>query len=243
MKKPVIALTPSHNLKNGRMFVFPTYVRALEAAGATCFILPLGASDEDIKQLLSICQGVLFTGGPDIHPFLLGEETLAQCGEVSTARDQLELSLLSSAMELKKPILGVCRGAQLINVGLGGTLYQDLGTQFSAGKSAIAHSQPFPPEVPSHHVNVKKDSMLAKITGVDTSDNPQFQVNSLHHQAIWKLAPALSACAHSSDGLIEAVEMTDYPFLLAVQWHPEYLFSTRSEAMAIFQAFVQSCQQ
>lgn len=243
MKKPVIALTPSHNLENGQMFVFPTYVRALEAAGAACFVLPLGVSSEDIKQLLSICQGVLFTGGPDVHPFLFGEETLAQCGQASTARDQLELSLLSSAMELKKPILGVCRGAQLINVGLGGTLYQDLSTQFSASKSAIAHSQPFSPEVPSHYVKVEQDSLLAKITGASQFDSPQFQVNSLHHQAIHKLAPSLSACACSSDGLIEAVEMTDYPFLLAVQWHPEYLFSTHREALAIFQAFVQACRQ
>ena len=142
MKKPVIGITPSHNTDNDEISVRPTYLRAIEAAGGLSILLPLEVSAEDLKQLSGLCDGFLFSGGPDIHPFLLREETHMHCGNVSVARDTMELSLLKLAMEAKKPVLGICRGAQVINVGLGGDIYQDITSQAETG-FPIAHKQPY----------------------------------------------------------------------------------------------------
>ena len=149
MKKPVIGITPSHNTDNDEISVRPTYLRAIEAAGGLSILLPLEVSAEDLKQLSGLCDGFLFSGGPDIHPFLLREETHMHCGNVSVARDTMELSLLKLAMEAKKPVLGICRGAQVINVGLGGDIYQDITSQAETG-FPIAHKQPYSCCLPSH---------------------------------------------------------------------------------------------
>ena len=236
MNKPVIGLTPSHNLEKNQCFLNPLYVQALQQAGAVCFMFPLGIASEDLHQLAALCDGILFTGGPDIHPFHFGEETLSKCGEVSAPRDQLELELLSAALSGKKPILGICRGIQLINIGLGGSIYQDLESQLSGSRQILCHRQPYPAAIPSHYVTVTPGSLLESITGSD-----RLEVNSLHHQAIHTLAPGLTASAYSSDGLIEAAEMPGYPFLLGVQWHPEFLFSVQKSAEEIFKAFVNAC--
>lgn len=237
MKHPVIGLTPSHDLEKEQLYLNPLYIRALQQCGAMSFIFPLGATYNELKHLSSLCDGVLFTGGPDVHPLHFGEETLPGCGEVSPLRDQLELDLLSIALESRKPILGICRGIQLINIGLGGNIYQDLERQFTPQGRAIAHRQPFSPALPSHRVTVSPGSLLESI-----AQKQSLEVNSLHHQAVWKTAPDLTVCARSSDGLIEAVEMKDYPFLLGLQWHPEYLFSEQEPARRIFQAFTKACQ-
>ncbi len=236
MKKPVIGLTPSHNTENDDISMRPTYIRALEAAGALSFVLPLEASKEDFIQLSSLCQGFLFTGGPDPHPFLWGEEIHKNCGPVSVKRDQMELNLLSIAMEQKKPVLGICRGAQMLNIGLGGDIYQDIDSQYRSA-FPIAHTQPLHYRHPSHHVDVKKNTLLASF-GDDTS----IQVNSCHHQAIRRLAPGLIAGGVASDGIVEEIELPDYPFLVGVQWHPEYLWETDPCARNLFQAFVDACK-
>ena len=130
MNKPVIGLTPGHNTDSQDAFLRPTYLKALTAAGAIPVMLPLEPAMEDYSQITSMFDGFLFTGGPDPHPFLFGEETYGQCGSVSSKRDAMELSLLSHVMAVKKPILGICRGIQIINVGLGGTIYQDRNRPF-----------------------------------------------------------------------------------------------------------------
>ena len=129
MKKPVIGITPSHNTENDDISLRPTYLRAVQAAMAIPVVLPLEITQEDLGQLVHMCDGFLFSGGPDPHPFLFGEETQAHCGNASVARDTMELLLLKAAMAAGKPILGICRGAQIINVGLGGTIYQDIPSQ------------------------------------------------------------------------------------------------------------------
>ena len=238
MNKPIIGLTPSHDLEKDQCFLNPLYIRALQQAGAVCFMFPLGVAFEDLCQLAALCDGILFTGGPDVHPFRFGEETLPKCGEVSAPRDQLELDLLSIALSDGKPILGICRGIQLINIGLGGTIYQDLEMQLPKDTPVLCHRQPYPPALPSHYVTVTPGSLLASI-----SESDRLEVNSLHHQAVRALAPGLTASAYSSDGLVEAVEMPGYPFLLGVQWHPEFLFSTQKAAGEIFRAFVNACSR
>lgn len=235
--KPIIGLTPQHDTENDNISMRPTYIRALKAAGAIPLILPLGSSKEDLRRLADLCQGFIFTGGPDPHPFLWGEEIHRNCGPISTKRDSMELMLLSIAMDQKKPILGLCRGAQLLNVGLGGDIYQDIDSQYQS-PFPIAHRQPLDSSLPAHHVNVQPDTLLASIAG-----QKSIQVNSFHHQAVRNLAPGLVAGGFSPDGLIEEVEMPDYPFLIGVQWHPEYLWKNDETSKALFLRFVDACRK
>ena len=239
MKKPLIGLTPSHNTENQDISMRPTYLKALKAAGAIPVVLPLEIPREDLAQLVGVLDGFLFVGGPDVHPFLFGEETIDGCGSVSLQRDTMELNLLSLAISVRKPILGICRGIQLINIGLGGTIYQDIKSQYQVA-APTAHDQPFYYDIPCHTVNVTVGTMLSRITGL--LEGGSIQVNSMHHQSVRNLAPGLVACGHSPDGLIEAVEKPDYPFLMAVQWHPEYLWEKDNAAAQIFRTFVDACK-
>lgn len=237
MKKPLIGLTPSHNTDNNDIIMRPTYIKALTAAGAVPVVLPLTSSVDDLTQLADAFDGFLFTGGPDLHPFLFGEETQAHCGPVSASRDQMELALLPLIMKTGKPVLGICRGAQLLNIGLGGNIWQDIPSQV-ASDFPIAHSQPFDYTLPSHTVTLTPDSLLARISGAE-----KLSVNSMHHQAVKDTAPGLTACAVSPDHLTEAVELPDYPFFLGVQWHPEYLWEKDAAAAGLFLAFVEACKK
>ncbi len=237
MRKPLIGLTPAHDMESGDVKARPTYMRALKAAGAIPVVMPLDASEEDLKQLSKDLDGFLFTGGPDVHPFLFGEETQAHCGNVSPARDQMEISLLPMIMELQKPILGICRGIQILNIALGGNIWQDIPSQVTRD-FPLAHSQPFSYDMPCHTVVLTEGSLLARL-----SESSSIKVNSMHHQAVKDLAPGLIASAYSTDYLIEALEMPDYPFFIGVQWHPEYLWEKNKEAFRLFQTFVMACKE
>ncbi len=247
MKKPLIGLTPSHNIDTDEIHMGPLYPRAIRMAGGIPIILPLEPDSGELRQTVEGLDGILFTGGPDPHPFLFGEETLSGCGEISVKRDAMETELLELAIEYEKPVLGICRGIQIINVGLGGDIYQDLYSQ-TERSMPIAHKQPPLCYGPSHTVTVTPGSMLADICRSalcsSSSASPQMflKVNSSHHQAVRRLAPGLSVCATAPDGIIEGLEMEGYPFLLGVQWHPEYLWKNDPTAAAIFKAFVAACR-
>lgn len=231
-RKPIIALTPYHNTKTDEPYMRPAYLKAIRAAGGIPVILPLDAGKEESEHLLSHVDGVLFTGGPDVHPFYFGEETQRFCGNVSIKRDSMELALLKTAMEMKRPILGICRGVQLLNIGLGGDIYQDIPSQFKED-FPIAHTQPFGYEIPAHTVKIAEGTLLAGI-----AQSKEIRVNSMHHQAVRKVAPGLVASGFAPGGLVEAIEMPGYPFLLGVQWHPEYLWEQDGAARRIFEHFV-----
>lgn len=235
MKKPLIGLTPSVDDTNGDVKARPTYLNALKAVGAVPVILPLKVLKEDLKQLAEAMDGFLFTGGPDVHPFLFGEETQANCGNVSPERDEMELSLLPLVMEKKKPVLGICRGIQVLNIAMGGDIWQDIPSQVHRD-FPIAHSQPFVYSSPSHRVRLTEGSQLARISGCC-----ELKVNSMHHQAVRTIAPGLMAVGFSPDHLVEALEMPDYPFFLGVQWHPEYLWEKDESALRLFKGFIEAC--
>ena len=232
-QKPLIALTPYHNAEKDEPYMRPAYLKAIHAAGGTPVILPLDLDKSELERLTGIFDGFLFTGGPDLHPFSFGEETRRCCGNVSLRRDWLELTLFKLVIKAQKPLLGICRGIQLINIGLGGDIYQDIPSQFEED-FPIAHSQPFTYEIPSHTVTVLPGSRLFQI-----ADCNKIQVNSMHHQAIRRLAPELSATGFAPHELVECVEMPDYPtFFMGVQWHPEYLWEQDKTAKGIFAEFV-----
>ncbi len=236
-KKPLIALTPYFNTDRDEPYMRPAFLKAVRQAGGIPIIIPLDLTEEDLAQIVETVDGVLFTGGPDVHPFFFGEETQAHCGNVCLRRDQMELSLLKLTMEARKPILGVCRGAQILNIGLGGDIYQDIPSQFPQD-FPIAHTQPFGYEIPSHTVQVAPGTLLEKI-----AQNGTLNVNSMHHQAVRKVAPSLIASGHAPGNLVECVEMPDYPFFIAVQWHPEYLTEQDPAAAGLFAAFVDACKK
>ena len=237
-QKPLIALTPYHNTEKDELYMRPAYLKAIRAVGGIPIILPLDFDHEELERIVGMFDGFLFTGGPDLHPFHFGEETQIHCGNVSPKRDHLELELLQIAIKARKPILGICRGIQLMNICLGGDIYQDLPSQFFED-FPVAHTQPFSYEIPSHTVTVIPDTLLSRIAGKTT-----IQVNSMHHQAIRRLAPGLNASGFAPHGLTECVEMQECPtFFLGVQWHPEYLWEQDDAARGIFAEFVKAAKQ
>jgi putative glutamine amidotransferase len=235
MKKPIIGLTPQYDYERNRVWIGPNYLGAVKAAGGVPILLPLQADKEELEAAAKVCDGFLFTGGPDIDPFRFGEETVSQCGVVIPERDKMEEDLFQTVMESGKPILGICRGIQVLNVFLDGTLYQDIPAQFPSDLS-IAHSQLSGNSVLSHSVLVKKGTLLSDILCKD-----YIKVNSFHHQGIKDLAPVLQTAGISMDSLIEAVYLPEHKFFLGVQWHPEHLYRSNEDALKIFQSFVNAC--
>lgn len=238
MKKPLIGITASHDIKARSLCLRTNYADAIREGGGIPVVLPLELTSEEAAQMADTLDGVLFTGGPDIHPFLFGEETLEGCGDVSSVRDGMELAFFPLIKERRKPILGICRGAQLINVALGGNIYQDIPSQFKS-EPPIAHNQPFQYTTAAHRVNIVPGTKLEQIVGGKSS----IEVNSMHHQAIKDPAPGLTVSGRSQDGLTEAIELKCYPFLIGVQWHPEYLYTHDAHAKNLFRSFVRACEE
>lgn len=235
MRKPIIGLTPQYDYERNRVWIGPNYLEAIRAAGGVPLLLPLQVEKDELAVAANVCDGFLFTGGPDIDPFRFGEETIKQCGVVVPERDKMEEYLFQIAMESDKPILGICRGIQVLNVFLGGTLYQDISAQFPSDLS-ISHSQQSGNSVLTHSVIINEDTMLYDILSKEL-----IKVNSFHHQAIKDMAPALKIAGVSMDSLVEAVYLPEHKFFLGVQWHPEHLFSTNEDALNLFKAFVNGC--
>ena len=209
--------------------MLPDYMDGISQAGGIPFIFPFTEDKEDVERLAALCDGFLFTGGPDISPEYYQETAIDASVEVCPKRDTLESMVFQTALEKDKPILGICRGIQVINVFLGGSLYQDIPSQHP---SETVHRQPPPYDQPVHDVILVEDTPLARCFGAG-----RVPVNSHHHQAVRSLAPGLKAMAYSPDGLIEAVYMPEKRFLWAVQWHPERLFRTDNYSLELFQAF------
>lgn len=231
--KPIIGIVPLVDDKKESLWMLPGYMNGVLAVGGIPVILPLTSDCSVISQLLDKVQGILLTGGHDVDPRIYGEEPITKCGSACVERDSMEKELLDQALDRDMPVLGICRGIQFINAYLGGTLYQDLPTQFD---SSVEHHMSPPYDVPVHSVSVLEDSGLYRLLNTD-----KLQVNSYHHQAIKDKADRLSVMAVSEDGLIEAVEMPDKKFVWAVQWHPEFNYLKDENSMKIFEEFVRVC--
>ena len=198
-------------------------------------MFPFAVDEDEVSQLIELVDGVLFSGGQDIDPKEYKEESLGEVIKLCDKRDALEFLMLKEALRQKKPILGICRGLQVINVGLGGSLYQDIPLQHP---SEVNHRQPAPYSEPIHEVSLVEGAPLRTDLGRDS-----ILVNSCHHQAIKDLAETLKPMAFAPDGLIEAVYMPDYSFLWAVQWHPEYMYQNDENSRRILKAFVDAASQ
>ena len=221
MSSPIIGVTtsyiPPEPDTSGQFAVGEKYIQAVLRAGGLPVMLPLDIPADGLAELLSRVDGLLLTGGADIDPARFGGVPHPRVYGVLESRDDQEIRLVQLAAEQGKPFLGICRGIQVINVAMGGTLYTDIGDQLP---NPLKHDQfpGIPRDYLAHEVTVEPGSLLEKALG-----GRAFPVNSLHHQGVERLAPGLKAVACAPDRLIEAVELPGHPFGLGVQWHPEWL--------------------
>jgi putative glutamine amidotransferase len=214
-----------------RAYVNSTYLNAIQQAGGVPLPLPPQLSSRSWKRLAAGLDGLLLTGGGDIDPALFGEAPQPTLYDVAPIRDTFEANAARWAVEHRLPLLCICRGVQVLNVALGGSLYQDVGTDPG---TTLPHSQKEPRDQPTHKVRIAPSSRLAEVVGAD-----EVEVNSMHHQALKSLGRGLAAVAWAPDQLVEGVEMPEQPgFVLGVQWHPEELIGHSEAARRLFAALV-----
>jgi putative glutamine amidotransferase len=209
------------------------YLRRIEEAGGLPLLLPHCDEPGALDQLADSMDGLLFTGGEDVDPAHYSQDVHPQT-VVAEARDNFEIRLFRAFFETGKPILAICRGIQLINVALGGSLLQDLPSQTGSSH----HSQKVPTGTPTHEVQLLESSRLARTFGLSV-----IEVNSHHHQAVDTLGDGLQAVGWSEDGIVEAVEHTHHAYLTAVQWHPERLLSRMEIQRKLFDSFITACRE
>jgi putative glutamine amidotransferase len=214
------------------------YIRALTSVGALPWMIPLvGDEPETIRGIYDELDGVFLPGGADIDPSNYGEERHARCDQGDPARDQVELMLVRWALADRKPVLGVCRGLQVVNLAAGGTLYQDLAEQMpgSVKHDYFPFGGKYARDYLAHEVKVAERSKLADVFGAGP-----LEVNSMHHQGIRKLGEHLVATALAPDGLVEGIESADGGYVVAVQWHPEVLVDNCPRTQRLFESFIEA---
>ncbi|MBQ5696392.1 MAG: gamma-glutamyl-gamma-aminobutyrate hydrolase family protein [Clostridium sp.] len=240
MKKPLIAIAGGLVRDNSNEFLGDNYIKindnyskSIVDAGGIPIILPLVNDINVLINQISICNGLLLTGGIDINPLLYKESPQPLLETCNDLIDWFHINLARKALDLNIPILGICRGCQVINVAFGGTLYQDITY---ATSSPIMHKQKSHLSQRCHYIYVKENSIIYDILG------NEYVVNSAHHQSVEKIASNFICTASSEDGIIEAIEMINKPFVVGVQWHPEMMVSYDIKALNLFKRFIESCK-
>lgn len=235
MRKPVIGLIPLVDEGRDSFWMLPGYMNGIAKAGGIGVMLPLTGDDGDVHEILERFDGLLFTGGHDVSPELYGQEKLPICGDCCPGRDEMEKKLLLGALERDMPVLGICRGLQLMNAVLGGTLYQDIPTQLPSDTN---HRMAAPYGRAEHSVMIHENTPFADLGIPET-----IGVNSCHHQGIHRLSEAMAPMATAPDGLVEAAYVPGKGFACAVQWHPEFFPVEDTVSSRIFRAFVEAAKE
>ena len=230
--KPIIGISSNRRKidEKERFVLNQSYVNAVRLAGGIPFILPFLNEEADIEEQVKHIDGLLLSGGQDVWPHHYGEEPEKGLGIVHIERDAYEMKLIKKAYQHNKPILGVCRGMQLLNVVFGGTLHQDV---LQIPEYRMQHNQQTSDYEAFHTVQIEPNTKLYAIL-----DKESLLTNTFHHQAVKDIAPTFIANAFSKDGLIEGVEKVDHPFILGVQWHPETMVEKHPAMQKLFKAFV-----
>lgn len=233
-RRPLIGVTSGFDYEKNLVTINSGYLSAINASGGLGVALPAGMDEVIVDSLFERIDGILLSGGPDVDAKYWGEENLTFGGEISPLRDQCEIYIAREAVKRNMPLLGICRGAQLLNIALGGTIYQDIHSQI-IDRIVIKHSQSAPKWYGTHDVFIDKESKIYQIYKRDS-----ISVNSFHHQAVKEVAPGFKITCKSSDGIIEAIEHKENRFTLGVQWHPEVMWEKDNLQLKIFEHFIKS---
>ena len=233
--RPLIGITVGNDDRRGGLQVLrEDYVRSVEGAGAVPVALPAGRPD-DAASVLERLDGLVLSGGGDVDPTLYGGTPHVRLGRVDRRRDDFELALVAEALRRDVPILAICRGHQVLNVAMGGTLIQDIPSEVEGG---IDHDAPGRRWRRVHRVDIVPGSRLHEVLG-----RVSVSVNSFHHQAVARLGRGLVVSARAEkDDLIEGIELPGRPFVIGVQWHPESFWSRADSFQALFDAHAESCR-
>lgn len=237
--KPIIGILsnltmPEEEVSSGieKVFVNSSYVNAVEKSGGVPIIIPVNSNEENIRRQIELVDGIVISGGIDVNPILYKEEPTKDMGYFHPDIDEFDLIAINIGLELKKPILGICRGIQVLNVALGGSLYQDISNIKDCYVKHMQHGKKY---VGTHSIRVEDDSILYDILG------GELLVNSYHHQSIKDVAKELIPIAYSKDRVIEAVQMKNAKFVVGVEWHPELMVDYDHRMLNLFKRFIEAC--
>ena len=230
--RPVIGIFPSHDKEKNQIFLDSFYIDEILDSGGIPVIIPVTTDSEEIKETLEHIDGLILSGGVDIDPKYYGEENTGKSVEISSFMDESEEIIIRFAMEKDLPILGICRGMQALNIFCGGSLIQDIPSEYNTSTDHRLEK----PDVAVHNITVEKASPLSDAIGFGTH-----KINSYHHQAIKKMAPEFSVAAVSEDGIIESIFCKNKKFVLGVQWHPERDYHIVPDSKKILDNFISAC--
>jgi putative glutamine amidotransferase len=230
MKSPLIGITCSSHPSEEKYYIVKDYVKAIDACGGVPVLIPPVKSETSIEEMAKLVDGLLLSGGKDLDPMFYGEQPVG-VWRIDPEKDVLEMSLAKAVLDRSIPILGICRGIQILNVIGGGTIAQHL----SVGDKKMKHWQTAPDNYPSHAVELKGETKLRGLIGKDT-----IRVNSFHHQAVKDVAKGYRVSAVAPDGTVEAMESESRPWVIAVQFHIEYLWEEYPEFKRVFIDFVEA---
>ena len=240
-KKPIIGISGNFIIDKGGMFpgykrsyVNDDYVKSVAMAGGVPYIIPIVSDENLAKEQISNVDALILSGGQDVNPLIYGEEPKQKLGGILPERDKFDLWLLREAYKRNKPVLGICRGIQLINAAFGGTINQDL----SYDKNCyIKHLQETSPSTGAHVVEIMEGSIIHSILG------SKITVNSFHHQSLKQVADGFKVAAVAKDGTIEAIEMNGENFVVGIQWHPEMMSSSSEKMLNIFKELIKNIEK